>query len=234
MLSKFPTRFFNSTQFQKHMLSGGAKSDTTTTTTEVSVERFKLDSFLYPRIGQHSLQVIYEICTRHFFLSSSSSQKYCEEFQLKQEPFLIHLLSFVNKLLDTAYGLQGFCNFFASSSDNNSSINSPTLLDQLVFSPSSDLSLERLDTMSNNSKFLVLFITTYKSTSLEYFMQMLTIVNKLLKINYQINRSLLLKKPSPLELSSNSSSLISSVASSSGTQSRNITFLFFIISLLIN
>lgn len=172
------------------------------------MDKYKLENFLYPRIGQFTVKTVYEICTRHFYASDATNTTY--------DAFFIHLLAFVDKMLDSPHGLQGFCHFFASASDSASQL-SPAQL-EVISSTSASISFDDLDTF--NSKFLVLLLTTYRCRSRQYFIQMLTVVNKLLRISYQINRGNGCGNKKSQELSSNSSSLISSVTSNVGVQSK--------------
>lgn len=172
------------------------------------MEKFKLENFLYPRIAQFTVKTVYEICTRFFYsvpTDLTTNSPY--------DAFFIHLLAFVDKMLDSAHGLQGFCHFFADSPTVQ-----PISAAQLEQLTSTTLPILFADLDAFSSKFLVLLLTTYRCSSRQYFIQMLTVVNKLLRISYQINRSN--SKNKTHELSSNSSSLISSVTSNVGVQSK--------------
>lgn len=187
-------RFFNSSQFQKHAI--GAKF-------EAESDKYKLESFLYPKLAEFTLKNIYEMLTHQFYATQKPDSG-------NFEPLLTHLLAFVDKLLDSKHGLQGFCNFYADKHIDHS-LDVEQLLNSSTVSQ-----LDRL-----GSKFLVLLLTTFKSSSRPYFIQMIGIVNKLLRISYQMNRAASKRSQ---DLSSNSSSLISSVTSTTGVPSEQIFY----------
>lgn len=78
-------------------------------------------------------------------------------------------MDYVDKSLDTPYGIQGFCEFFAKTTSDDAAI-----------------STNKSDLIENaGNKFLIFFTTSSKANSSRgYFFKMLTIINKLFRINF--------------------------------------------------
>ena len=76
--------------------------------------KYKYECILLSNVSSHTYEVIYKLCTAYYLNRTAGESTVNAVYDgLFQE-----LLVYVDKSLDSPYGIQGFCEFFASKSSS--------------------------------------------------------------------------------------------------------------------
>lgn len=132
--------------------------------------KYKYECILLSNISSFTYEIIYKLCTTYYLQPDSTevtvNSTYDSLFQ--------NLLDYVEKSLDTPYGIQGFCEFFAKKNYKENEEHEKQTKVELI--------------ETSNNKFLIFFSTSSKgNSSKDYFIKILTILNKLFRINFAYN-----------------------------------------------
>ena len=122
--------------------------------------KYKLECVLLSRLSSFTYELIYKLCTSYYLRDGEEVVSCDKIFQ--------ELVEFVEKSLDSPFGIQGFCDFYACHSSTTETCTDKTQL---------------IETAHN--KFLVLLSTASKPRATkEYFIKCISLLNKLFRINY--------------------------------------------------
>ncbi len=149
-----------------------------------NLNKSRYEYYLLSKISSFTYEIIYKLCTSYYLTKHEANDT-------KMDNIFQQLLKYIENSLDSPNGILGFCEFFGSTSSN-------CLLEE---KPSK---MNLIETTTN--KFLI-FISTSSSSnsSQEYFIQILSILNKLFKINYNFAQQLKQTEDDNSETKSNES-----------------------------
>jgi hypothetical protein len=168
-LSKNVITFFKSPTFVKSVTQ--LKS---TDPFEFSVNlKNKYDYYLFNKVSAFTFEVVYRLVT-NYFLKKQKTPALQETLDEMHELFFIEVLAHVEQSLDSPYGLQGFCDFFFQSQDDDEETN---------------LSEKEFETFKSSRLLLFLITSSRKNASQKYLIKMFSILNKLFKIHFQLTEA---------------------------------------------
>lgn len=152
-----------------------------------NLNKSRYEYYLLSKISSFTYDIIYKLCTSYYLTTHEANDT-------KMDNIFQQLLKYIENSLDSPNGILGFCEFFGSTTSNCST---PLLEEK----PSK---MNLIETTTN--KFLI-FISTSSSSnsSQEYFIQILSILNKLFKINYNLAQQLKQTEDDNSETKSNES-----------------------------
>jgi hypothetical protein len=150
----------------------------------LTANSFKISSFTF--------ETLFKMCTFYHLANQDDTKSFdCECINIHQ--FFIQLLNYVEKMLDNSYCIEGFFDIFTL----NNKLFVPSIRDKVVKN-----SLEKafftqiqknkefnlIELFDNNAFFIFLLTSSSTKSDKSYFLQILSIVNKLFKLNYYANQ----------------------------------------------
>jgi hypothetical protein len=130
----------------------------------------KFDNYLLNRISSFTYEIVYQMVTDYFFDDVDEPDNDAEKF----DGLFGECLTYVEQSLDTPYGVQGFCDFFAEE----------------LTSASSDRTCKnhKLGGVFKPPNRFILFLATSSSPacSKKYLIKMFAVLNKLFKIHFSL------------------------------------------------
>ena len=169
-LSKHVLKFFNS-PFTVKMYSQQLKKNEFDIYFNNMSSKYKYECILLSNISSFTYEIIYKLCTSYYLKTDAATEM---TLNPTYDSLFQNLLDYVDKSLDTPFGIQGFCEFFAKKNyHDNEEHGKQTKLELIE---------------NSNNKFLIFFSTSSKeNSSKEYFIKIITILNKLFRINFAYN-----------------------------------------------
>ena len=159
-LAKNVVAFFKSSSFVKNVTQ--LKS---TDSLEFSLNlKNRYDNYLLNRISSFTFEVVYILVTNYF-----SNDEAPKETIEEHEAFFNDILTHVEQCLDSPYGLQGFCDYFFQSQDENIAT--------------------EFEAFKASRLLLFLITSSRQNASKNYLIKMFSILNKLFKLHFQLTES---------------------------------------------
>ena len=159
-LAKNVVAFFKSSSFVKNVTQ--LKS---TDSLEFSLNlKNRYDNYLLNRISSFTFEVVYILVTNYF-----SNDEAPKETIEEHEAFFNDILTHVEQCLDSPNGLQGFCDYFFQSQDENIAT--------------------EFEAFKASRLLLFLITSSRQNASKNYLIKMFSILNKLFKLHFQLTES---------------------------------------------